>query len=185
MPVKNEKAISSPERVKENLFSTNIRDEYVTSIESPAGLRFDLYYEENSPKDNPIIIAKGLDERGNRFEQRFAVKDIDPSNASYVEMCAWDAYYQPDRDGYGCLHFPSKADDMGLNDRANFVFLFEENIQNNIKIGDYGTANYYKKHLESLLQSVKKEIILKAEEDIDHMISTERMRLGILLNSKK
>lgn len=180
--VRNEKGTGALERVREYAFSETIRDEYITSIANGTGLCFDLYYEYGSSTDNPTVIAKGFDEHGNRFEQKFSILDIDPSNASYVEMKAWVSYYKPDKDG--SFRLTPNASSMGLNDRANFVNMFEQYIADNIKIGEYDTANYYKKHLKVLLQSVKDDMVSRTEEELEKMISNERMRFELLRNNK-
>lgn len=56
------------------------------------GLSFRIDYAENSTPQNPIMIASGVDENGNRFEQELVLKDIDPKNATIVEFRALEAH---------------------------------------------------------------------------------------------
>ena len=180
--VKYEGEIEEQEHVEKYPFSETIKDEFVTFAANGTGLSFNLYYEYGSSADNPTVIAKGFDEHGNRFERKFSILEIDPSNASYVEMKAWASYYKPDKDG--SFRLTPNASGMGLNDRANFVNMFEQYIADNIKIGEYDTANYYKKHLKALLQSVKDDMVSRTEEELEKMISNERMRFELLRNNK-
>lgn len=42
------------------------------------GLSFYIKYADNSTAENPIMIAKGVDENGNEFEQTISINDINP-----------------------------------------------------------------------------------------------------------
>ena len=65
------------------------------------GLSFYLKYAEDSTADNPKVVAKGVDENGRDFEQTINVNDINPRNATIVEMRALEAVAgAPKRNGY-------------------------------------------------------------------------------------
>lgn len=181
IPKKNENATCSSEQTKKYLFSENVKDTYVSSVEYGTGLRFDLYYEENSPEDNPVIIAKGIDEHGERFERRFAVKEIDPLNATSVEMWGW-AYYQSNT---GNDLEPLKfIDSDQLNDRTDYIAQLKEYININAEIGMHNNVIYYQRCLDFLTQWMKNDMISTTEKDIENIISNQRMHLGMLLNGK-
>ena len=50
------------------------------------GLSYCLKYADDSTDENPVVLAKGVDENGKEFEQRIYINDVDPSNATVVEM---------------------------------------------------------------------------------------------------
>lgn len=56
------------------------------------GLSYKIDYAENSTSENPIMIATGIDENGNRFEQKLVLNSIDPRNATVVEFRALEAH---------------------------------------------------------------------------------------------
>lgn len=56
------------------------------------GLSYRIDYAENSTEENPIMIATGVDENGNRFQQELVINNIDPRNATIVEFRALEAY---------------------------------------------------------------------------------------------
>ena len=43
--------------------------------------------------------AKGVDENGKEFEQRIYINDVNPSNATVVEMRALEAHYKVEKQG--------------------------------------------------------------------------------------
>ena len=61
------------------------------------GLSFYIKYAEESTEDNPVVIAKGVDENGKEFEEKININDINLRNASYVEMRCLEAYYNVDK----------------------------------------------------------------------------------------
>ena len=58
------------------------------------GLSYCLKYADDSTDENPVVLAKGVDENGKEFEQRIYFNDVDPSNATVVEMRALEAHYK-------------------------------------------------------------------------------------------
>lgn len=56
------------------------------------GLSFYLKYAENSTEDDPTVIAKGVDENGDEFEQTIHINKINPKSAAIMEMRALEAY---------------------------------------------------------------------------------------------
>ena len=48
--------------------------------------RFILNTQKSQQRDNPVVIAKGVDENGKEFEEKININDINLRNASYVEM---------------------------------------------------------------------------------------------------
>ena len=95
------------------------------------GLSFYIKYAEESTEDNPVVIAKGVDENGKEFEEKININDINLRNASYVEMSALEAYYNVDK-GNSLSSFPQETGCMGLNDRCDLISSFEKVIQDKI-----------------------------------------------------
>ena len=46
------------------------------------GLSYCLKYADDSTDENPVVLAKGVDENGKEFEQRIYINDVNPSNAT-------------------------------------------------------------------------------------------------------
>ena len=45
------------------------------------GLSYCLKYADDSTDENPVVLAKGVDENGKEFEQRIYINDVNPSSA--------------------------------------------------------------------------------------------------------
>jgi len=119
------------------------------------GLSFYIKYAEESTEDNPVVIAKGVDENGKEFEEKININDINLRNASYVEMSALEAYYNVDR-GNSLSSFPQETGCMGLNDRCDLISSFEKVIQDMNKLGRYDLQMFYMRNMNTYLNANSK-----------------------------
>ena len=135
-------------------------DDMLFSGGNGTGLSFYIKYAEESTDDNPVVIAKGIDENGKEFEEKININDIDLRNASYVEMSALEAYYDVDR-GNSLSSFPQETGHMGLNERCDLISSFEKVIQDMNKLGKYDFADVLYAKYEYLSKSGKTEKSIK------------------------
>ncbi len=129
-------------------------DDMLYSGGNGTGLSFYIKYSENSTKDNPIIIAKGVDEHGNGFEKTIQIKDVDPFNATIVEMRALEACLDADKGG-GLSSFPLSAGDMGFSERRNFMALFSNAINEQALLGQSSRARFYSSNMQMYSNFIK------------------------------
>ena len=122
------------------------KDDMLYSGGNGTGLSFYLKYAEDSTEDNPRILAKGIDEYGNEFEQIIDVKKVNPRNATLPEMRALEAYSGVEK-RYGFCSLPMGSTNVGLNERQDFIAAFEKNVADMNTIGEYGIAQQYNKLL--------------------------------------
>ena len=118
-------------------------------------LSFYIKYAEESTEDNPVVIAKGVDENGKKFEEKININDINLRNASYVEMSALEAYYNVDK-GNSLSSFPQETGCMGLNDRCDLISSFEKVIQDMTKLGRYDLQMFYMRNMNTYLNASSK-----------------------------
>ena len=72
-------------------------DDMLYSGGNGTGLSYYIKYAPNSTEDDPIVVAKGVDENGREFEQTIHINRINPCCATVVEMHALEAYLGVDR----------------------------------------------------------------------------------------
>ena len=130
-------------------------DDMLFSGGNGTGLSFYIKYAEESTEDNPVVIAKGVDENGKEFEEKININDINLRNASYVEMSALEAYYNVDK-GNSLSSFPQETGCMGLNDRCDLISSFEKVIQDMNKLGRYDLQMFYMRHMNTYLNASSK-----------------------------
>ena len=119
-------------------------DDMLYSGGNGTGLSFYLKYAEGSTEDDPTVFAKGIDENGNEFEQPIHINKINPKCATLVEMRALEAHLGVNkRGGFSSLPLGGTGE-MGLNDRADFMDLFEKAISDFIKLNEHRAAAYYR-----------------------------------------
>lgn len=124
-------------------------DDMLYSGGNGTGLSFYLQYAENSTEDDPIVVAKGIDENGEKFEQTIHVNKVNPKCATLVEMRALEAHLGVEkRFGYSSLPLGGTGE-MGLNDRADFMDLFEKAISDFIKLNEHRATAYYRYSMQA------------------------------------
>ena len=117
-------------------------DDMIYSGGNGTGLSFYLKYAENSTEDDPTVIAKGVDENGDEFEQTIHINKINPKCATVVEMRAVEAHLGVDKNG-GLTSLPMETGMMGLRDRTDFMNMFEKQISDMKLLSQKRTAAYY------------------------------------------
>ena len=120
------------------------------------GLSYYLKYAEDSTADNPKIIAKGVDENGAEFEKTIYVNDVNPGSATVVEMRALEAHMGVEKLG-GFSSLPMEAGDMGLNDRRDFMDMFQKQIDDMKLLFQKKTAAYYQYSMKAYWDFMNKK----------------------------
>ena len=114
------------------------------------GLSYCLKYADDSTDENPVVLAKGVDENGKEFEQRIYINDVNPSNATVVEMRALETHYKVQKQG-GFTSLPLEAGNMGLNDRRDFIAMFKKSIEDLKKLGKFDLSLLWMKSMDTYL----------------------------------
>lgn len=124
-------------------------DDMLYSGGNGSGLSFYLKYAEDSTRENPAVIAKGVDENGKEFEQTIYINDINPRSATVVEMHALEAYLGVDKNGglSSLPHDPFRGS-MGLYDRADFIDMFQRSVRDMNTLGERKLADHYRYSLQ-------------------------------------
>lgn len=132
-------------------------DDMLYSGGNGSGLSFYIKYAESSIEDDPTVVAKGVDENGNEFEQTIHINDINPRNATMVQMRALEAYLGVDKNGgLSSLPYSSSSGNMGLYDRGNFITMFQDTIRDMNTLGQGRTAAYYRYSMQAYLDFMAK-----------------------------
>ena len=151
-------------------------DDMLFSGGNGTGLSFYIKYAEESTDDNPVVIAKGIDENGKEFEEKININDIDLRNASYVEMSALEAYYDVDR-GNSLSSFPQETGHMGLNERCDLISSFEKVIQDMNKLGKYDLQMF----IDSCWNENLYDVNLKGDFKMKKVKSLKALVLSLML----
>lgn len=114
------------------------------------GLSYYLKYAPDSTKEDPVVIAKGVDEDGNAFERTIHINKVNPHYATVVEMRALEACLGVDKNG-GLTSLPPESGAMGLNDRKNFIQMFRQQIRDMNVLKERQLASYYQYGMQEYL----------------------------------
>lgn len=137
------KQITNSIKAKPNRTTVYIKTEdMLYSGANGTGLSYYIKYAEGSTEDDPTVIAKGVDENGDAFEQTIHINKINPKCATVVEMHALEAHLGVDKNG-GLSSLPPGTGEMGLHDRADFMDMFQKQINDMRRLGQQKLAVYY------------------------------------------
>lgn len=92
----------------------------------PNGFTYKLEYSAKSTNENPIITVQGITEHGRYFERDIFINEINPYNATIMEMDALEAHYHLyNENGLSSLP-PELPTPPGLNTTYNFVSILKK-----------------------------------------------------------
>lgn len=135
--------------VKPNILKVYMKtDDMLYSGGNGTGLSYYLKYTENSTEDDPTVIAKGVDENGDEFEQTIHINKINPKYATVVEMHALEAHLGVDKNG-GLTSLPPETGMMGLHNRTNFMDMFQKQINDMRLLGQRKLMAYYQYSMQA------------------------------------
>ena len=132
-------------------------DDMLYSGGNGTGLSFYIKYAENSTEEDPMVVAKGVDENGDEFQQLIHINQIDPRNATIVEMRALEAYIGVEKQ-YGFTSLPLDTGNMRLHDRRNFMEMFADVISDMGLLRQRKTADYYRYSMQMYLDFMNKKL---------------------------
>ncbi len=131
-------------------------DDMLYSGGNGSGLSFYIKYAENSTEDDPTVIAKGVDENGDEFEQTIHINKINPKSATIVEMRALEAYTGVEKQN-GFSSLPMGTGNMGLNDRRDFMDMFKNAISDMKLLSKKKAAEYYQYSMQAYWDFMNKK----------------------------
>ena len=131
-------------------------DDMLYSGGNGTGLSFYIKYAEGSTEDDPTVIAKGVDENGDEFEQTIHINKVNPKCATVVEMRALEAHMGVKKLG-GLTSLPMEAGAMGLNDRTDFMDMFQKQIGDIKLLLQKKTAAYYQYSMQAYWDFMNKK----------------------------
>ena len=186
----NTNTFSSPVNTSSNItlhFSgTDGGDNALTAVGFPNGGSASVYKASNYQESDPEYLVKYWDENGETQEYNVKPKEVDPSNASYLEMLAYSTY--SDVQGYtsnaygdflaaaGGVNGELSYDSSNINEKTNFKSLVGQFMQMQYDAGnmsgylsykqfyDYmdstaGSDDDYAKILEKYGEQIKEKIM--------------------------
>ena len=123
-------------------------DDMIYSGGNGSGLSFYIKYAEESTPEDPVVIAKGVDENGKEFEQTIHINKINPNYATIVEMRALEAHTGVEKQN-GFTSLPMETGNMGLHERRNFMDMFQKQIRDMTVLNQKYAVEYYRYSMES------------------------------------
>lgn len=121
-------------------------DDMLYSGGNGTGLSYYLKYAEESTDEEPVVLAKGVDENGEEFEQKIHIKDVNPRNGTIIEMRALEAYIDAPKAGR-LSSLPNGCENVGLHERQDFLSAFRSEIADMRTLGEYGLMSFLENNL--------------------------------------
>ena len=144
-------------------------EQCIYSSTAADGQSVHVMYEENSTPEDPVVRIFGNSQSG-AYEEIVHINEIDPSNATYPELCALLAHKNRTGDytsGEKTLldPVPFGMDRGNYSERGNFVQKIREYGSSNQQSGGYWVSttgdgesllDFYNQYMEELLKNAKK-----------------------------
>ena len=92
--------------------------------DSEAEYRF--FHAAESTEENPILVARGVDEHGKLFEEKIDLRQINPYNTNQLEIDAL-SYFKPGE--YKTIMSPFGSKSLELQDRFDFITDYQRDIR--------------------------------------------------------
>ena len=99
---------------------------------------------------------EGVDENGNEFEQTIHINKVNPKSATVVEMRALEAHMGVKKLG-GFTSLPLETGAMGLNDRMDFMDMFQKQISDMKLLSQKKAAAYYQYSMQAYWDFMNKK----------------------------
>ena len=90
------------------------------------GIEYRFFHAAESTEENPVLVARGVDEHGKLFEEKIAVKQIDPYNTTPLEIDAL-SYFRPG-EHYSISTYNLYGKEPGINERFDYVARTQERL---------------------------------------------------------
>ena len=90
------------------------------------GIEYRFFHAAESTEENPVLVARGVDEHGKLFEEKIDVKQINPYNTTHLELEAL-SYFKPGE--HHMIVTPFGSDGLGLQDRFDFITDYQRDIR--------------------------------------------------------
>ncbi len=85
------------------------------------GVEYRLFHAAESTDENPVVVARGVDEQGKLFEEKIDVRQIDPYNTTCIELQAL-RYFKPEGHWlYNPYELYEGYEFQGIHERFDFI----------------------------------------------------------------
>jgi len=139
-------------RPEENV--DNLRPDYLYSVvHCLTNQPLHMKYDDTSTKENPVILAIGRDKQGNNFTSKIYVNNVNPENASPVEMIALSVHLReqnaPGKEPSYVRRIASRIlETEDVHEKQNFKTLMEKESDQQKRWGFDQIADQYLMDLE-------------------------------------
>ena len=90
------------------------------------GIEYRFFHAAESTDENPVLVARGVDEHGKLFEEKIDVKQINPYNTTHLEIDALSCF-KPGH--YKTIMTPYGSDGLGIQERFDFITDYQKDIR--------------------------------------------------------
>lgn len=163
---------SFQEKISENLNAKQVAVGHIklgylhSSGNGVNGQELHINYDESSTKEEPIMLAEGIDMQGNPFKRKIYLNKIDVSNASIVEMTALNVHLREQGDKKVCSRINAPLDTLSsrldLNQKIDFTNYYDTEIKKFEGAGFRDDADFYRSILERYLFFQEHHAIVQA-----------------------
>ena len=136
------------------------------------GVNFAMYYTEESTEDNPIVLAKVVDADGKESEFEIKINEINPQNASFLEMKALIMHNSQIYSVQDQTHLFSIADspDFNLFEKKDYIKVLSGDKEKAQNAGLIDISNFLSSFIDKLNTLYMEKFNEDSSDFIDHIL---------------
>lgn len=124
-----------------------------TSINVQTGESVSVYKADTYSDIHPVYVVAGRDANGNSYKKEIDVREVDPTNCTYIELAALNAHLYGDDmtpSQYLDLVIMQHASGVGIDEKADYLAIAKEKLLQVQQNGNKTGERNYKEWLEMI-----------------------------------
>lgn len=121
-------------------------DKAICRIWQVPGIEYRFFHAVESTEENPVLVARGVDEHGKPFEEKIDVRRIDPYNTTALEIEALRRFEPGEY-----LYIPYGEANLGLQERFDFITSARQKIADCNRLRLSGESTILEKNIDFIL----------------------------------
>lgn len=108
---------------------------------------YSIEYAEESTKEIPILLVKGVDCYGREFEETVAIHSVDPRESTYIELQCLGFYMDTMEDEYHAMPWEYYYTTPTMDDTYSYENIFQSAISTEMSGGNISEASLWSSRL--------------------------------------
>ena len=135
-------------------------DALFSIYDAKTGESANVYKADDYSEDNPVYLVKGIDKKGNEYEQTVDVSKVNPNSCSYKELLALNAHTgnKSDKNFLSMAIMKDKAGTASYYEKADYLSAAYALMNDMKTLGNWDGYLRYDKWINDILTFCKSKL---------------------------